>query len=63
LEHMTQTPGLYWRPAFIRDPASIKTMPTCHIKLFSCVYGVRDLKNETHLSFIIKTVPASATCR
>lgn len=28
------------------DPASIKTLPTCHIKLVACVYGMSDLKHE-----------------
>jgi len=59
LEQMPQTAERYCigDPACIRDPASIKTLPTCHIKLL-CVYrptvcGVRDLKDEARFSFML----------
>jgi len=52
LEQMAQTPGLYWDPAFIRDPTSIKTLSTCHIKLFSTDNLPRKNCQET---FILKS--------
>jgi len=38
LEQMAQTLACIGDLALIRDPASIKTLPTCHIKLFSFTY-------------------------